>query len=187
MKRTFIAVKIPVESELDLMLNKFRKVLENEKIKWVKPDNFHITLYFLGNTEEKLIDPISKEIMNITNKNHSFSLTLSGVGVFKSIYSPKVLWIGIEDYFQLRNIKNDIDRSLESFGFVSDNREFKPHLTFGRPKWILEKNKLKDLLIRYQNQFFQKTEVKEIIFFESKLTKKGPVYNIISKCSLLQV
>ncbi len=196
MKRTFIAIKIPVTEELNKVINHFHNELEAERIKWVETDNMHISLSFLGDTEEGLISSIANELQTIADSYKCFSFKLTGAGVFppsprlqrtsRNIQHPRVLWLGIieDENNTLMKLGNDIKDRLELLGFEKEKRKFKAHLTLGRVKSINKKEKLKNLLEKYQNQYFQNVDVQEIIFYESILTAKGPVYKVIRRFKL---
>lgn len=184
MKRTFIAIKIPLEKHKQEIISDIQKGLKEEKIKWVDTWNMHVTLFFLGDTEINVIPDIINEISAQLKDVKSFQLKLDGLGVFKSIREPKVVWIGIEESISLKKIKERIDQSVEYFGFNKDNRTFKPHLTLGRIKFIQDKSNLKDVLDNFADQDFGTINVKQVMYYESTLTPKGPIYKVIKQFDL---
>jgi 2'-5' RNA ligase len=184
MKRTFIAVKIHPDNKLLNAHAKLRNELDNEKIKWVDPQNFHLTLFFLGDTEEEQIARIREELSNIAENFSKTQIKLQGLGVFKNIHKPRVLWAGISEYDDLKEIKLAVDKQMVQLGFNPDAREFKPHLTLARIKWLEQKNKLKSLLANYEGVFFQYADIEEIIYYESILKESGPEYKPIEKFML---
>ncbi len=181
MKRTFVAVKIHPENNLLTTYAKLRNELENEKIKWVDPQNFHLTLFFVGDTEEEQIVDIREELSNIAANFSGTQIRLQGLGVFKNIHKPRVLWAGISEFDELKEIKLAIDKQMLQLGFNPDAREFKPHLTMARIKWINNKDKLKSLLSEYRDELFQYANIDEIIYYESILKESGPEYKPIEK------
>jgi 2'-5' RNA ligase len=181
MKRTFVATKIDVGTELLNTYTKLKNELENEKIKWVNNQNFHVTLFFLGDTTEEQINDIRIQLSNIVDVFSSFEVVLKGLGVFKDFHKPRVLWAGIYDYEPLRQIKQYIDKEMLKLGFNPDAREFKPHLTLARIKWLEDKKKLKEMVLDYKDHYFQSVNINEIIFYESILRPEGPVYKPIEK------
>jgi 2'-5' RNA ligase len=96
MKRIFIAVKIEPGEILLKMISSFKTGLSNENIKWTNTDNIHITLSFLGDTEESQIIAINEILMVKCEGFGQFDLVLKGTGVFKSQGDPRVIWAGIE-------------------------------------------------------------------------------------------
>ena len=181
MKRTFIAAKIEPSTELLNIYTKLRNELQNEKIKWVDNHNFHLTLFFLGDTTEEQINQIRIQLSNIVDNFAPFSIKLQGLGVFKNFHKPRVLWAGVYNYEPLGDVKELIDKEMLKLGFNPDAREFKPHLTIGRIKWIDDKEKLKNIVMKNEDLYFQETKINEIIFYESILKPEGPVYKPIEK------
>mgnify|MGYP006290068139 CR=1 FL=1 len=184
MKRTFIATKIHPGTQLLNAYAKLRNELENEKIKWVDPENFHLTLFFIGDTDEEQIDIIRQELASLTATYSKTHIQLEGLGVFKSIHKPRVLWAGISQYDELKKIKIAIDQRMEQFGFTPDKREFKPHLTLARMKWIEDKQKLNQILNEFKSLHFQESTIEDLILFESILKPTGPEYKPIEKFEL---
>mgnify|MGYP006279379007 FL=1 len=181
MKRTFIATKISPGEKLLKTYTKLRNELKNEKIKWVNSEQFHITLFFLGDTDEEMIPRIRTQLGNMADQFNSFNINLSGLGVFKNINKPRVLWTGIYQYDTMKKIKERIEEEIVALGFPAEEREFRPHLTIARLKWINDKEKLKDLIETYKKEDFQQVKINEIIYYESILKPSGPVYKPIEK------
>ena len=166
------------------VLEHLKESLSGSKIKWIEPYNLHITLFFLGGTDEKLIPLISERLKQLSLEFSSFRMEFEGVGVFKNFRDPRVIWIGIRDHFNICKLKSGIDDELGKFGFEAEKREFRPHLTIGRIKWIRKISVLEELVESYKNDEIQKTGIKEIIFYESILKPDGPLYLPLSVASL---
>lgn len=184
MKRTFVAIKIPISKKTKELLNEFKIILKDERIRWVEDNNIHITVFFLGNTEESKINEIRDELPKALKGVESFDISCVGLGVFRSVFNPKALWIGIEKSNSLENIYLAIESVMRSLGFVSEYREFKPHLTIGRAKIIKNKDRLRKLLNNYKEIEIQKLKISEVCFYESKLTPQGSIYEILAKIQL---
>lgn len=186
-KRIFIAIDIAGSASLKAMIRNFRRTLAGDSIKWVEDDNFHLTLYFLGETNIKTIDnlitDISREIENISK----FSISLQGVGIFGNINNPKVLWIGIKDKSgNLKTIQGKLSKMLVNYDFPEDQQKFSPHLTLGRIRAIKDISPLKNLIEQYREVPFQELKVSKIVLHESKLTHSGPIYSTIKEFPLSQ-
>jgi 2'-5' RNA ligase len=184
MKRTFIATKINPGTKFLNTYTKLKNELENEKIKWVDKNNFHLTLFFLGDTSEEQINQVRLQLSNIADQFQAFQIKLKGLGVFKNFHKPRVLWAGIYEYEYLRQIKEYIDKEMLKIGFNPDAREFKPHLTISRIKWVDDKDKLKKLVKEHEDVFFEDQTIREITFYESILRPEGPEYKPIEKFAL---
>ncbi len=184
MKRTFIAVKINPGNKMQEIIKEFRKVLSYEKIKWVDLINLHITLSFLGDTGEDMVEVISEKVEEVTHLTEPFDLIFRGMGVFKNIRYPKVLWIGTEQNPTIGLIKKALDDELERIGFPKEERDFRSHLTIARIKWIKNRNIFEDLLKKYEDEYFQKFRIEHLIFYESILKPEGPEYIELNKVKL---
>jgi len=176
MKRTFIAIKVDPESGLLNMIYDLKRTLADEKIKWVDPSNIHLTLAFLGDTGEKMIKTLSAMLREKCNAFQEFEFVLAGTGVFKNFHDPRVIWAGIVSSEKLPELNQTISSGLKDFGFIIDARPFRPHLTLGRIKSVRDTGNLETVLCKYSDSEFQKVHVREVIFFESILTRTGPLY-----------
>ncbi|NOQ23750.1 MAG: RNA 2',3'-cyclic phosphodiesterase [Bacteroidales bacterium] len=184
MKRTFVAIKIPISKNTKELLNEFKIILKDERIRWVEDNNIHITILFLGDTEESKINEISDKLTKALSGVKTFDISCVGLGVFRSVFNPKALWFGIEKSNSLENIYRAIEEVMSSFGIVSEHREFKPHLTIGRAKIIKDKDRLRKLLNNYKEIEIQKLKISQVYFYESKLTPQGSIYEILAKIQL---
>ena len=180
--RGFIAVDI----------GPFPKIIEFENdikntdadVKLVEPKNVHITLKFLGDTDENLIDKIEEIMKKSVEKIKPFEIELKGTGVFPNIKYIKVIWIGINDIENLKTISNTIDDPLSKLGFEKEKRAFSAHLTLARVKSIKNKDKLLQIVEKYNNTDFIKINVDSIKLKQSELTPKGPIYTTIREVKL---
>ena len=183
-KRVFIAIKVEAGETLLKVMSAFMTGLENESIKWINKQNVHLTLAFLGDTEEEKIVALDSLLKEKCEGFGNFQMLIKGSGVFKNLNDPRVIWAGIEVSEKLVLLNNLILRGLPEIGIQIENRAFRPHLTLGRIRHLSSGNTLKDLIDRYNALIIQKVQVTEVILFESTLLRTGPVYTVISKYSL---
>jgi RNA 2',3'-cyclic 3'-phosphodiesterase len=185
MKRVFIAVKVEPGGELLRMISSLKALLGAENIKWVDTANIHLTLVFLGDTEEKRIKILVSMLRERCTGFNEFEFILAGTGVFKNFRDPRVIWAGIQKSEKLLMLNNIITDGLKENDFEIEDRQFSPHLTLGRIKSVKDTENLKTVLERYMDTEFQKIEVKEVILFESILMQTGPLYKPLGKFNLL--
>ncbi|MGD0582504.1 MAG: RNA 2',3'-cyclic phosphodiesterase [Bacteroidales bacterium] len=176
MKRTFIAVKIEAGEKLVEVFNVLKEDLMNESVRWVDIGKMHITLAFLGDTSEETIREVSVMLRNVCNGFGQFSFSLAGLGVFRNMNDPRVIWGGIGNSEKLAALFTLVESGLHETGIETEEREFKPHLTIGRIKWIKEKKALEAAVSKYSGFKFQDVNVTEVIFYESILQQTGPLY-----------
>lgn len=184
MKRVFIAIKVEAGGELQRMVATIKALLGNEKIKWVDIQYIHVTLAFLGDTEEKRISPLTVLLKDRCSGFGDFKFTLVGTGVFRNLRDPKIIWAGIRSNGELNKLSDLIYNGLKTENFDFDEKPFKPHLTLGRVKSIKNTENLSKILEMYKDTEFQAVIVKEVILFESILYPTGSVYKPIYRFPL---
>ncbi len=186
MKRIFIALKIDPSPSFLQIISYIRSVTEDEKIKWVDPSNIHLTLAFLGETEEERITIAGILLKKICSSSNEFRFILKGTGVFKNYREPRVIWIGTGESEKLVSLSCRINEGLTDTGFRLEERAFSPHITLGRIKLLRDPARLKTAMEKYREEIIQEVRVKEVILFESILKPKGPFYRAIGNFRLKQ-
>lgn len=178
--RTFIAVKVSPDKAAMELLKEIRNALKDENIVWNRIENFHITVLFIGETPLEMIQSIQQPLEKLAERTERFRFKISGLGVFRTINHPRVLWLGCRDTEQLFNLKKFTDEGLLPLLKLNQSENFKPHLTIGRMRKIQDLKLLGEILKKYENQDFLRVKADEIIFYESISTPEGPVYKLIS-------
>lgn len=130
MIRAFIAVKIEPTPEIRRLLTKLNTIGGN--VRPVAPDKLHVTLKFLGDTEESLLPEIKAALSATVQGKQACDVKLVGVGAFPNVKRPAVIWIGLHDAEPLCELAVELENRLEPFGFARERREFQPHLTLTR-------------------------------------------------------
>ena len=176
MKRVFIAIRVEPGTEFLKMFSFFKTILKDDSIKWTENSNIHITLVFLGDTQEERVKEIDNLLKEICSCIGSFNLELCGAGVFRSIKDPRVIWAGLGRSPEMDLLHNKITSALRETGTPLEERPFNPHLTLGRIKRMSNITVLSDLIEKYRNKEIQRIRVTEITFYESILRPEGPVY-----------
>jgi RNA 2',3'-cyclic 3'-phosphodiesterase len=176
MKRLFAAIKIHPSAPYIKLFNEITSSLRHEHIKWVEPQNMHLTLKFFGETDEKQIPVISQALEAAVAGSKPFNLKIANTGIFGSRYDPKVVWFGIEKQPELENLAKNIFTELAKQGWVPDRQNFVPHLTIGRIKELKDKPLFQQIINRYNTIDIQQENVTEIVLYESILRREGPLY-----------
>ncbi len=184
MKRIFIALKIESGETLSGMISIFKTSLYKDLIKWTIPGNIHITLAFLGDTDENLIEPIISMLKEKCSGSGRFELILKGSGVFRNLKDPRIIWTGVEPSDKLNQLNQSIVNGLKELNIRLEDRAYNPHLTLGRIKHLNDSDKLRTVLEQFQNVEIQRIPVNEVILFESILMQSGPVYKPLAEFNL---
>ena len=179
MKRIFAAIKVEPDENLLRIYDELKNDLRYEKIKWVEPQNIHITLKFFGETSDEKIDDICEVFDLIAQRHPTFTLQMQNVGIFGSSYNPRVVWFGMKESREIEKLANDVLKSVEKIGFARDRQNFRPHLTVGRIKFIRDKQYFQQAINKFKNTFLQTIPVNSFSLIESNLKPQGPVYNIV--------
>ncbi|MEA3451366.1 MAG: RNA 2',3'-cyclic phosphodiesterase [Bacteroidota bacterium] len=166
-KKTFVAIKISPDNNLKNIYQKIKLDFQNDNIKWIDFNNFHITLKYLGVTKVDKIEEISSVLEKSISRFSNFELVIKNFGVFPTIKSSRVFWLGIEKNKTLLDLQKEINISLKNFGFPVEKREFKPHLTIARPKVIENNDKIILLKEDFKDKIICKQKVDRVIFYES--------------------
>jgi len=180
MKRLFLAIKLIPDDSLLKVYYSLKETLRRDKIRWVDPDNFHLTFKFFGNTSEDKIDIISNIVNETISSYGSIHIEVSKIGVFGSSYKPRVIWFGINDNEKLMRLGIDLINNLDIGGFHKDRQNFIPHFTIGRITKITDKQMFNNSIIAIEDLIVQQTIVDRIILYESILLAKGAQYDEIS-------
>ena len=184
--RAFIAIALNQELHTDILLLQRRLDKYDLAIRWVNPTNMHLTLQFLGDINNQELKTILSSLADAVNSHQSFSLSLSGIGVFPDLCCPRVMWAGIEKgKKECISLQKDIEGSVNRIKVKKENRTFSPHLTIGR---FITKNHKPDIgrIIEKERNFHLKAlaPVNAIMLFESILTPKGAIHKIVEKFPL---
>jgi 2'-5' RNA ligase len=180
--RGFIAIDIDSFPKLKQFENEIKNTGANVKL--VEPENIHITLKFLGDTNEDLTDQIEEIIKNAVKGKDPFEIQLKGAGVFPNQNYIKVMWIGIKNGEKIGKITKKIDEKISEFGFGREKRGFSAHLTIARVKSAKNKEKLLQVIEKYRDIEFGIFKVNSIKLKKSELTPKGPIYTTLKEVKL---
>jgi len=179
--RLFIALKV---EELQPKIAQFLEELKmlKGKISWVPLENVHLTLKFLGETEESKVARIIKTLKSTAKSYPPFKVTLKETGSFPSLNNPKVLWIGVKDETEtLINLAKEIENKMVSLDYPLEKRGFKPHITLARIKFLSEPNKFKTLLEKYLQINIGEQQIKYFSLMKSTLKPSGAVYEELER------
>lgn len=186
MIRAFVAIKIDPEVAQRICAAQSKLDKSMTSIRWVKPENLHLTLKFLGPVSDDKVTRIADSLERALHPLARFSVSCRGLGVFPDIRRAKVIWVGLEGK-PIADLAATVEAALEPLGFPREKREFKPHLTIGR--WR-ESAGRPDLLRRElesgQKQDFGSSQMNEVILFQSVLKPTGAVYTPLKVFPLAQ-
>ena len=184
MKRVFLAVSFRGNPFISGYIEEIQSKLTAQKIKWVEPENLHITLKFFGPSSAQQILTIKNTLDNCLKNEPKRLLRFNHLGVFGSRYQPRVLWMGLEDERPLKDLERQIRASLIAAGFTYDRQNFVPHLTLARIKHLDSKKYFQSVVDQYRAFDSGPVNVDTVYLYQSILQKSGPVYKVLHSWKL---
>tara|TARA_B100000965_G_scaffold21982_1_gene16574 strand:+ start:1624 stop:2205 length:582 start_codon:yes stop_codon:yes gene_type:complete len=177
--RTFVSVSVPKEIVNIQSMLKSTVEPKGVKVRWVMNGKMHLTLKFIGNTTQGSIDNLNEALFNVVKSAKVINLSISGTGAFPVKGRPNVLWLGIKgDIDELKQLTVNINNSLEPLGFITEKRDFLPHVTIAR---IKSNQKKIPNISNYLNTTFTELPMKivKISLVQSESFSKGTFYTIL--------
>jgi len=181
--RLFIASPLSkeVENRLGSIIDDLR--LHGGRISWVKPQNIHLTLRFLGETEEERVGKITSEIDRIAADFSSVTTQISNLGGFPNLRKPRVIWVGLDESIEpLAKMARQIELAMRELRFEKE-KPFRAHLTLGRVRDPRSIESLADYLADYRIEPIP-VAFDRVVLFKSTLTPKGPIYERLHEVEL---
>lgn len=157
----------------------------DNSIKWVTPEQLHLTLHFLGDLRYQDIQPVCSAMKEALGESDPFELQLRGIGVFPDLDQPRTIWTGIEmGYEPLVDLQRVLDEPLARLGYPSDKNHFRPHVTLGRVKRVSHLFELQQAIEALSEVNGGGMIVDEVTLFESNLHRRGPDYTPLAEFEL---
>jgi RNA 2',3'-cyclic 3'-phosphodiesterase len=155
--------------------------------RWVKPESLHVTLKFIGEQPEPIVEQIKNALSAV--KAAPMPIHFRGYGFFPTAKSPRVFWIGMEAGPELAVLAAAIDETTATLGIPKEDRAYSPHLTLARgsggsgsPRWRKEDGpnrnfqRLQEKLAALPAPDFGTMTAHEFFLYQSKLSPKGSIY-----------
>jgi len=184
MLRSFIAIEIPakIQGAIAESTAGLRTALPRPMVRWVLPQNVHLTLKFLGDASPANLEMLAQAIKTEASQHLAFSISIGGLGVFPNPKRPRVIWIGVEAPAELQSLQRGIEAAAARLGYAPENRSFSPHLTIGRVNQnvsMAEAQKIRAALEQTHVGALGTTMVDAIHIFKSDLQPAGAVYTLL--------
>jgi 2'-5' RNA ligase len=182
--RLFVAVNLPpdVRERLGAVQDRLRRAQAD--VSWVRVENLHITLKFLGETEEKRLDRIRDVLAEVGRACAPFSLQVTGVGSFGGRV-PRVVWAGVSEGADcLTRLAGQVESGLARVGFAKEKRSFSAHLTLGRVRSPRNTEALLTALHEFSAEKFGTLVATEFQLMQSELRPTGSVYTMLERFPL---
>jgi RNA 2',3'-cyclic 3'-phosphodiesterase len=181
--RTFIA--LPTSTIIQQLMADVQSRLKAAQadVKWESQDKFHITLKFLGDTEQSKIELLTSALSKIAKQLPTLEITYDSLGVFPNLHNPRVVWLGTQSNQAILDLQSAVEKTCMDFGFHKEERAFHPHITFGRVKGIHNLARLTDAIKTITFEPMQ-SRCSEVLLMKSDLRPSGSIYTILKSIPL---
>lgn len=180
--RVFIALELDPRTRRDLARAIQRLDDGARGVRWVRPEQLHLTLKFLGDVPETEVPEACDLLDELADSNDPFDMTVRGLGCFPEQGAVRILWAGLDEPTgRLERLQRDIEELFAGEGYQPEHREFMPHITIARVKEGAHHAALRERIAARGDFRGGISHVKEIVFFQSILGRDGAQYAPISR------
>jgi 2'-5' RNA ligase len=177
MIRAFLAIELPDALRPGLAQVQEELKRSRAEVRWVPVGNIHLTLKFFGNVPDEEIEALAQAAREAAAAATPFQLQVTTAGAFPSPGAPRVVWLGLGgDILPLTQLFYRLEKAFAALGYLPEGRAFNPHLTLGRVKSPVNRDKLARLLEKLPPLNWPPFTVKELILFQSVLSPQGSKY-----------
>lgn len=187
--RSFVAVELPsgIKTELSSLQVGLKRG-QHPFVKWINPNNIHLTLKFLGNVSSTAMPQLIGALNGAAQGIFTFNLQLGKLGAFPDLRRPRIIWVGVEgEVEKLALLQKAIESALLPLGFQSENHSFSAHLTLGRLRERVT-NEQKQDFARWTStvkcEINKSFKVKAFKLMKSQLTPDGAIYSELASIGL---
>ena len=176
--RSFLAFELPADIKRVITeVSRAGRELPLD-LRWVKRDNIHLTVVFMGNVPEEKIQSIGESVKKVCTGTDPFDVSPGSLGFFGNRRHPRVLWIGLNgEVNRMGRFRDALQKCLKPYGIKTERRPFKPHLTLGRfKKGARPWPHLDQMIWEYADIKGRVCSLGDLVLFKSDLTSGEAVY-----------
>ncbi len=180
--RAFISADFPPLPRLEALARDLREASRDLKV--VSLEQVHLTLKFLGDTEEGLMPEIVSAMREAASGVAAFTVHVRGTGAFPNLGRPSVLWVGIQGGEPLARMARSLDADLAALGFEPERRPWAAHVTLARVRGGRRMDAVGALLRAHESEDLGEARIEEIRLKKSVLGPAGPAYSTVEAVRL---
>jgi RNA 2',3'-cyclic 3'-phosphodiesterase len=179
--RLFLAIPIPetVKAELHRLQVESEPWLPSRAVRWTRPDQFHLTLKFLGNVPTDQTSAVSEAVRDVCAASPPLRLRAEGVGFFPNESSPRIFWVEIKSLDgRLTEFQRRLDTAVERFAEKEESKQFTAHVTLARME-KLGRREVEGWIARLpRERAFGEWTAGEVELVQSTLSPSGAIHAI---------
>jgi 2'-5' RNA ligase len=179
---TGIAIDPTVTAKLSAVVDRWRL---QAKLNWSPPENYHVTVKFLGECAEDKLEAIVAALEQVPRPGE-FEVAIEGLGFFPNARSPHVFWAGVTAPAPLERLASDVDDALRTLGIPAEERRYSPHLTLARVKAGQSAAGIADEIAGLKHIRFGQFTAREFYLYRSRTGPRGSVYEKLRRIELVE-
>jgi len=188
--RVFICFDLNVRTVNNLVLlqeDLHKPIVElGGKVRWTPPEDIHLTLKFLGETDDDMVFQIRSKLREVAKQHPMVEAETVGTGAFPNAKIPRIIWVGTgKGADAIVTLQQDIETALEKLGIQKDDRPFKPHVTIGRIKTQKQRVNLESIILPHADKQYGVSLAKDFALYRSVLHPRGAIYQVIERFPLM--
>jgi 2'-5' RNA ligase len=186
--RLFFAILLDDQTRqrVALVQETMKRALAGQRVSWVKEENLHLTLRFLGEQDEKGLHRAIEAGQSVAGQHSLFHLVVRGAGVFPDVRRARVLWVGVEEPIEpLYRLAYHLERDLRQRGFPAEDKPFRSHITLARIKEPPPAQVVQRLMESLPHEPLGSVEVRSFALMQSVLHPNGSLYTPVREFPLL--
>jgi len=188
--RLFVALRIPdeVKTGIARAQAELRCKTSAGSVRWTSPDQFHLTLKFLGGVAAARVEDLTAALRAACQGFGPLQLRAETIGFFPNARAPRVLWAGITDPDQsLSRLQKAIEAATAPFNAEPAEGRFLGHITLARIKGARrsEREALKGLVEPVAEQVFGQWTAPEVELIRSQLSSTGAKHSTLARAALV--
>ena len=186
--RTFIAIELPPEARDELVSLQSALKESGDDVKWVEPENIHLSLRFIGDVGVDKAEELKKQLAGTAAGSKAFEFTMKGIGAFPDLSFPRVIWAGVDrGAAESARLAEEIEAKLRAIGIAGEEmlkNKFHPHITLGRVRSQKNSDRLRRMIETTKFEAGSIVKAEYLTLFMSRLTPQGSTYTPLFKAKM---
>jgi 2'-5' RNA ligase len=183
--RLFIALNLPATERhaIHVATTMMREAARG--VSWVTEDRLHLTLKFLGEQPERMVSSLQANLTACLSTYRPVQLGLGGLGAFPNLRAPRLVWMGVTPDTRLELLHHDVETACAALGLELEGRAFRPHITLGRVRRELGRDRSRALAAAARGVGYAGTvQVRSVDLMQSELAPAGARYSVLAAIPL---
>jgi 2'-5' RNA ligase len=189
MSRLFVAIAVPdeVKAQMERVQGELRRAAPAARIGWTRPEQFHLTLKFLGNVDAQRIEDLAEAVCGVCREFAPLHLRAQQVGAFPNFRKPRIIWVGLNDaQDRLAPLQAAVELACRNFTAEESQERFTGHVTLARVKTInhADVSSLAAAALTWTQRVLGAWTAGQVELRESQLSSEGAKHTLLKTIPL---